>query len=92
MKVKSHPAVYSGTKFYRSSLKLLEKEKIDIACVTGTDGERAKILIECMRRGIHILSEKPLTRTLDELNMVRAEFNSSHVLLSMLMTMRFYPS
>jgi len=90
--VGSNPAVTSDTKFYKDSLKLLEEEKIDIACVSGTDGERAKVLIECMRRGIHVLSEKPLTMTIDELNMVREEFHSSKVLLSMLMTMRFYPS
>jgi len=92
MRVKSHPSVTSDTKFYRSIFNLLDEEKIDIACVSGTDGERAQVLLECMRRGIHILSEKPLTMTLDELSMVKETHKSSGVMLSMLLTMRFSPS
>ncbi|HIE19103.1 TPA: Gfo/Idh/MocA family oxidoreductase [Candidatus Bathyarchaeota archaeon] len=90
-RLKKHPAVTSDTKFYTSILKLLEEEKIDIACVSGTDGERAQVLLECMNRGIHVLSEKPLTMTLDELSMVKDAYESSSITLSMLMTMRFSP-
>ena len=92
MRIKKHPAVTSDTKFYRNISELLEEEKIDIACVSGTDGERAHVLLECMNRGIHVLSEKPLTMTLDELSMVKEAYNSSGVVLSMLLTMRFSPS
>jgi len=92
MRIKKHPAVTSDTKLYKNIFKLLEEEKIDIACVSGTDGERAHVLLECMKRGIHILSEKPLTMTLDELDMIREAYDSSGVVLSMLMTMRFSPS
>jgi len=63
MRLKKHPAVTSDTKFYKSIFKLLEEEKIDIACVSGTDGERARVFLECMNRGVHVLSEKPLTIT-----------------------------
>jgi len=92
MRIKKHPAVTSDTKFYRNISELLEEEKIDIACVSGTDGERSHVLLECMNRGIHVLSEKPLTMTLDELSMVKEAYNSSGVVLSMLLTMRFSPS
>jgi len=91
-RVKSSPAVNADTKMYRDILTLLDKENIDIACVSGTDGERAKVLTECAERGIHVLAEKPLTMTLDELDDVKMAFKSSRVLLSMLMTMRFEPS
>ena len=92
MHARRDEAVTSDTKFYKTAFELLEREKIDIACVSGTDGERAKILEECMRRNIHILSEKPLTMNLDELDIVREAFKSSNIKLSMLMTMRFTPS
>ena len=89
MQARRHEAVTSDTKFYRTASEILEREKIDIACVSGTDEERAKILEECMRRNIHILSGKPLTMSLDELDIVREAFKSSNIKLSMLMTMRF---
>ena len=92
MRLKKHPAVTSDTKFYKSIFKLLEEEKIDIACVSGTDGERARVLLECMNRGIHVLSEKPLTMNLEELSKVKDAYKSSGVTLSMLLTMRFSPS
>lgn len=91
-KLRGHPAVTSDTRFYTDIFELLEREKIDIACVTGTDGERAQILLECIRRGIHVLSEKPLTMTLEELEEVKEAYRSSSVVLSMLLTMRFVPS
>lgn len=42
--------------------------------------------------GIHVLSEKPLTMTLEELEKVKEAYKSSNVILSMLLTMRFTPS
>ncbi|RLG95329.1 hypothetical protein DRO37_02695 [Candidatus Bathyarchaeota archaeon] len=92
MKVKAHPAVSSDTRFYRSIERLLEEERIDIACVSGTDGERARVLLKCIEMGIHILSEKPLTMTLEELEEVKRAYKSSSVTLSMLLTMRFEES
>ena len=91
-KLKNHPAVTSSTKFYTSIFELLERERIDIACISGTDGERAQVLLECMKRGIHVLSEKPLTMTLEELEKVKDAYKLSGVMLSMLLTMRFTPS
>jgi len=91
-RLRGHPAVTSETRFYRDIFRLLEEEKIDIACVCGTDGERAQVLLECLRRGIHVLSEKPLTMTLEELDQVKEAYRSSGVTLSMLLTMRFSPS
>ncbi len=91
-RLKEHPAVTSDTKFYRDIFKLLEEEEIDIACVSGTDGERARVLLECIDRGIHVLSEKPLTMTLNQLHEVMKAYKSSSITLSMLLTMRFQPS
>jgi len=82
----------ADTRTYGDALELLEEEEIDIACVSGTDGERSKVLVECARRGVHALSEKPLTMTLEELREVRGAFGPSGPLISMLMTMRFEPS
>jgi len=92
MRVKEYQAVTSETKFYRDSFELLASEAIDVVCVSGTDGERVRVLLECMRRNIHVLSEKPLAMTLDELAKVEKAHKASNVLLSMLLTMRFEPS
>jgi len=82
----------ASTRTYGDALELLEREEIDIACISGTDGERSRVLLECAKKGIHALSEKPLTMTLEELEEVKGAFGPSGPLISMLMTMRFEPS
>ncbi len=79
------------TKTYRSHDELLDSEKVDVAVVSGTDGERAGVLLSCIERGINIVSEKPLTMTLDELEQVRKGLAEGKVLLTMLLTMRTSP-
>ena len=81
----------ASTKTYASHDALLGSEKVDAAVVSGTDGERAGVLLACIERGIHIISEKPLTMTLDELEKVREALRGGKVLLTMLLTMRSSP-
>ena len=82
----------ASTKTYASHEDLLDAEEVDVAIVSGTDGERAGVLLECMERGIHIVSEKPLTMTLEELERVRRAFGQGKVTLTMLLTMRTSPA
>lgn len=90
--VPSYPGADENTRTFTDPLKLLDAVDLDIAGVCGHDGERAAIIIECARRGIHVIAEKPLAMTLEELAQVRAAVAAAGTHLSMLLTMRFEPA
>jgi predicted dehydrogenase len=86
------PSSDDDTRCYTDYRQMLEEGDLDIVGVCGTDGERAEMLIACAGAGVHILSEKPLTMTLEELEEVREAVDAARVRLSMLLTMRFEPA
>ncbi|MGD8239517.1 MAG: Gfo/Idh/MocA family oxidoreductase [Armatimonadota bacterium] len=90
-RIKGSPAADADTKTYGDHSEMLDKEYVHIAVHCGTDGGRADVLVECARRGLHTVSEKPLAMTLDELGAVREAVAQSDVRLSMLLTMRLEP-
>ena len=71
---------------------MLAENDLDIVGVADADGPRAAQLIACAEAGCHILSEKPLAMTLDQLDAIRAAVEAADVRLSMLLTMRFEPA
>lgn len=90
-RLKRSEAADAKTHTYSDYREMLDKEDVQIAVHCGTDGERADILVDCARRGLHIVSEKPLAMTLDRLGAVREAVRANNVRLSMLLTMRFEP-
>ena len=54
------------TKWYPDYLKMLEAEKPDGALILGPDDRHCEFAMECFRRGIHVLVEKPITRNLGQ--------------------------
>jgi predicted dehydrogenase len=83
--------VYRQATFYKEFQALLGRETLDIAAVCGETGGRAEVLLACAARKLPIVSEKPLTRTLEELRAVRTAVARSRVPLTMLLPMRFSP-
>ncbi len=80
------------TKRYAEWRDMLAENDLDIVGVADADGPRAAQLIACAEAGCHILSEKPLAMTLDQLDAIRAAVEAADVRLSMLLTMRFEPA
>jgi len=72
--------------------ELLDNEQIDVMCSCVRHNEQSEILLECCKRGINLLPEKPLTYTWNEYEQVRQAVEDSGVFLSMLLTMRFEPA
>ena len=69
--------------------EMLDREKPDVVGVCDVPGERPEVLIELARRNIHMVTEKPLATTFDDLHRVRDAVGRSESHLSMLLTMRF---
>jgi Oxidoreductase family, NAD-binding Rossmann fold len=57
--------------------ELLNRESLDIVGVCGDNGERAEIVLECAKRKIHIVAEKPLVITMADLDRSAAERKAS---------------
>lgn len=70
---------------------LIEHTVMDVCCVCDENGVRAEQLIALAKRNIHIVTEKPLTTTLEDLDRVRAALGESKSKLTMLLTMRHEP-
>ncbi len=76
---------------YRDWRHLIEHTMMDVCCVCDENGLRAEQLIALAERNIHIVTEKPLTTTLADLERVRAALAKSRSRLTMLLTMRHEP-
>ncbi len=67
---------------------LIEHAMIDVCCVCDENHLRAEQLIALAKRNVHIVTEKPLTTTLADLDRVRSSVADSTSKLTMLLTMR----
>jgi predicted dehydrogenase len=76
---------------YQDWRELLDKEDLDVVCTCVHHNDQTEMLLECCRRGINLLPEKPLTYDWAEYEQVRAAVEESGIFLSMLLTMRFEP-
>lgn len=76
---------------YHDWRHLIEHTMMDVCCVCDVNGLRAEQLIALAQRGVHIVTEKPLTTTLDDLARVRKALDQSKSRLTMLLTMRHDP-
>ena len=86
---RSQKSADADTGFYLDYKEMLEKEKLDVVTVCLTDGERAQVLQDCAQAGVHIISEKPLAKNIEELSTVRKAVSDNQIQLSTLLTMRF---
>ena len=73
---------------FANATQLLEHSQIDVCCVCDENGGRVDNLVALAERGVHIVTEKPLTVTLDELTRLRQALAKSKSKLTMLLTMR----
>ena len=74
---------------YRDWRELLDREKLDMAGICGTNGERAEIILECARRNLDVVAEKPLAATTVDLERLQKAVEQSGIRLTMLISMRF---
>ncbi len=55
-----------GVGIYTDFIELLETEKPELVCVTTDSGNHAKMAIECIKRGIHTIIEKPIALSIHD--------------------------
>src|SRR5258708_404558 len=67
----SRNPVLAAAKTWTDYRAMLAAEKLDIVCVCGQNGVRARTLQACAERGVAIVTEKPLALNLSELETVK---------------------
>jgi predicted dehydrogenase len=87
-RLKKRQPLAKNAETYADWKQLLEHTLMDVCCVCDENHLRTEQLIALARRNIHVVTEKPLATTLEDLDRVRAAFSRSKARLTMLLTMR----
>lgn len=64
--------VSSNVKVYIDYINMLKNENIDAVSICTESGHHAKIAIDCLNAGKHILIEKPMTMTIEDADEVNS--------------------
>ena len=89
--VRRNKAFTDKTRIYEQFEPMLEREELDVVGVFLPYYLNAKASVAAARRGIHIVSEKPLATTLADLAALKEAVAESGVRLTSLMNMRCEP-
>ncbi len=81
---------FENTKIYENHEEMLEKENLDIVSVYTHHGSRAECIIDAAKSGAAVYTEKPLSRTLDELEEVKQAVEQNGTHLTMMLNLRFH--
>ena len=87
----NQPAWGPTTRAYDDYRQMLDETKPDVACVAMQYYQNAAAIVEAASRGIHVIAEKPVATTLDDLERVRQAVARHNVRLTALLAMRFEP-
>jgi predicted dehydrogenase len=90
-KLKETPAWSTETKVYDDYRRMLDEVKPDIAAVFAPYAHNGQVNIEAVRRGCHVISEKPLASTLEDLDTLRSERDRAKVRVTAMLPMRWQP-
>jgi len=67
----------TGAKLYSDYVEMLETEKPDVAVVNPWFCDIASVSIECLKRGVHTYSEKPLAIDMNDLAALESAWRNS---------------
>jgi UDP-N-acetyl-2-amino-2-deoxyglucuronate dehydrogenase len=81
----------SGMRGYTNLDLLLDREKIDVAAIFLPHCDCAGAAIKCAGKGIHLMVEKPIARTVDEVRVVAEAVKSNNVKITTGYCWRYHP-
>ncbi|MBI3281083.1 MAG: Gfo/Idh/MocA family oxidoreductase [Acidobacteria bacterium] len=74
---------------YADYRQMLERERPDVVAVCNTNGERAAAVLAALKRGLHVIAEKPLATRRSDYNEIKSAVARQGVKLGQLLPMRF---
>ncbi|MCE5251454.1 Gfo/Idh/MocA family oxidoreductase [bacterium] len=81
----------AGTRIYDTYEEMLEKEQLDIVGICLPYHQNARASIAAAKKGIHIMSEKPVATTIGDLDELLGAVIKHKVRLTALLSMRMEP-
>lgn len=81
----------SSARYYADYRRMLDQEKLHVVGVCNSDGERARAVLDCLARKLHVVAEKPLACEMTDLAAIKKAVAKQEVHLSMLLPMRLLP-
>ena len=77
------PSVYDDWR------QMLDREQPDIVVVAGRYDQNGPVVLEALRRGCHVISEKPAAFTLEAVAEIREEIARQNVVYTMMLAIRY---
>ncbi len=90
--MKRNKAFTEQTRIYDQFEEMLDSEELDVVGICLPYYRNAEASIVAARKGIHIVSEKPVATTLADLEALKKAVAQSEVRLTSLMNMRCFPA
>jgi len=76
---------------YRSANRMLAHEALDLVSICLPTDLHAKVAVRALQKGVHVLTEKPMSRTLRQADAAIAAQEQSGRLLMVAQCLRFWP-
>ncbi len=80
-----------GVPSYTTLEEMLTKETVDAVGIAPVNSERAQIAARCLEQGLHVIADKPVATTLEDLEALQKAASQSEAILSVRLTLRFSP-
>lgn len=77
---------------YDTPQQLLEAHDVDVALIAGIYSQRAEATVAALRSGAHVLADKPLCTSLEQLEEIREAAAETGRHVSIVFEKRFYPA
>ena len=69
----------AGVRQYSDYRAMLEKNELELVAIATDSGEHAKIALDCIRRGVNVIIEKPIAMSMADARQIIAEAEAYHV-------------
>lgn len=79
-----------GVTTYADYREMLVREELDAVGVISINGERGRVVADCLDAALHVIADKPLCTTLADLDLVERAWQRSGKTFSLLLDKRFY--
>jgi predicted dehydrogenase len=76
---------------FTSHREMLDADAVDAVAVASINNERVEVIADALAADVHVLADKPMVVSLDQLDQVEAAARSSQATLSCALTLRFTP-
>jgi len=80
-----------GVPLYDDPIRLLDEQEPDILAVYAVDNTKAGIIVEALRRGVHVVADKPPCISLEQYEAIREAHAESAGSLAVLFPFPYYP-